>query len=64
VFGEDDLLQPSERSAALYERYLAEAGNEDVTIVLISGVGHSIQLSTPGYWEAVSEWLDHLDLAS
>jgi pimeloyl-ACP methyl ester carboxylesterase len=62
VFGEHDLLQPTEKSAALYEQYLAEAGNENFRIVVIPGVGHSISLSTPGYWEALSDWLDHLFL--
>jgi pimeloyl-ACP methyl ester carboxylesterase len=60
VFGEDDLLQPSPRSAALYEQYLKEAGNEDVEILVIPGVGHSIYPSTPGYWEALSHWLGRL----
>jgi pimeloyl-ACP methyl ester carboxylesterase len=59
-FGEDDLLQPTERSAALYDQYLTEAGNKDYTIVVIPGVGHSIGLSTPGYRQALSEWLDHV----
>jgi pimeloyl-ACP methyl ester carboxylesterase len=60
IFGETDLLQPTERSAALYEQYLTDAGNEDFKIVVIPGVGHSILLSTPGYWEALSDWLGHL----
>lgn len=60
VFGGTDLLQPTEKSAALYEQYLTDAGNEDFKIVVIPGVGHSIYLSTPGYWEALSDWLDHL----
>jgi len=60
VFGEDDLLQPTEKSAALYGQYLTEAGNENFKIVVIPGVGHSISLSTPAYWEALSDWLDHL----
>lgn len=60
VFGEEDLLQPTEKSAALYEQYLTEAGNKDVRIVVIPGVGHSIGLSTPSYREALSDWLDHL----
>ena len=59
-FGEDDLLQPTAKSAALYEQYLTGAGNENYKIVVIPGVGHSIGLSTPGYWEALSDWLDHL----
>ncbi|UCC64685.1 MAG: alpha/beta hydrolase [Anaerolineae bacterium] len=58
--GEDDLLQPTAKSAALYEQYLTQAGNENFKIVVIPGVGHSIGLSTPGYWEALSDWLDHL----
>ncbi|MBN1137419.1 MAG: alpha/beta fold hydrolase [Anaerolineae bacterium] len=59
-FGEDDLLQPTERSAALYEQYLTEAGNKDYQIVVIPGVGHAIGLTTAGYREALSDWLDHL----
>jgi pimeloyl-ACP methyl ester carboxylesterase len=58
-FGETDLLQPTERSAALYEQYLTEAGNENFKIVVIPGVGHSIGVATPGYWEALSDWLGH-----
>jgi pimeloyl-ACP methyl ester carboxylesterase len=59
-FGEADLLQPTEKSAALYEQYLTEAGNENFKIVVIPAVGHGIGLWTPGYWEALSDWLDHL----
>jgi pimeloyl-ACP methyl ester carboxylesterase len=59
-FGEDDLLQPTEKSAALYEQYLTAAGNQNFKIVVLPGVGHSIGLSTPGYWEALSDRLDHL----
>jgi len=62
-FGEDDLLQPTAKSAVLYEQYLTEAGNEDFEIVVIPGVGHSIGLSTPGYGEALSDWLDRLYVA-
>jgi pimeloyl-ACP methyl ester carboxylesterase len=57
-FGTDDLLQPSATSADLYEAYLAEANNEDVTITVISGVGHSIDLSNPTYRIGLSTWLD------
>ena len=59
-FGEDDLLQPTERSAALYDQYLTAAGNKDYKIVVIPGVGHSIGLWTPGYWPALSDWLDRI----
>ena len=60
VFGEDDLVQPTTISAALYEQYLTEAGNRSFQTVVLPGVGHYISLSTPGYWEALSHWLDHL----
>jgi pimeloyl-ACP methyl ester carboxylesterase len=56
-FGADDLLQPTEKSAALYEQYLTQAGNEDFEIVVLPGVGHSISLPTPGYAEALAGWL-------
>jgi hypothetical protein len=60
VFGEEDLLQPSRRSAALYEQYLTQAGNERFEIVMLPDVGHSIGMSTPGYWDVLSRWLDNL----
>ena len=60
VFGADDLLQPTARSAALYEQYLTAAGNERFKIIVLPGVGHNIGLSTPAYEEALSAWLDNL----
>lgn len=57
IFGADDIVQPSERSARLFEEYLSAAGNEDVTIVVLPGVGHDIGPSTPGYSEILSDWL-------
>ena len=56
-FGEEDLNVDSERSAALYEEYLSQAGNADFTIVVIPDVGHGIAVSTPGYWNTLSDWL-------
>ena len=60
IFGEVDLLQPSEKSAALYEQYLTEAGNENFTIEILPGEGHSTFLRKPIYWEPLSEWLENL----
>ncbi|MGD8814438.1 MAG: alpha/beta fold hydrolase [Anaerolineales bacterium] len=60
IFGADDLLQPTARSADLYEQYLTEAGNGNFNIVVIPDVGHYITLSTPGYWEVLSNWLNQL----
>ena len=59
-FGEDDLNVDSDTSPALFEQYLTDAGNEDFAVVLIPGVGHGIGVSTPGYWDTLSDWLGHL----
>ena len=60
IFGEDDLLQPTAKSAALYEEYLTAGGNEQFKIVVIPGVGHSLGGFVPAYWDALNDWLDHL----
>ena len=57
-FGEDDIVQPTDRSAELFADYLDTAGNDDVTIVILPDVGHEIVLSTPGYWDQMVQWLD------
>jgi pimeloyl-ACP methyl ester carboxylesterase len=57
-FGEKDLVQPTERSTALYEQYLEEAGNADFEIVVLPDVGHGIGVLEDGYWEVLSNWLD------
>ncbi len=56
-FGEHDVVQPSETSAALFEAYLTAAGNDDFTIVMIPDVVHDIGWTTPGYSDTVSTWL-------
>jgi hypothetical protein len=56
IFGEDDIVQPTETSAARFEEYLTAAGNSDFEIIVIPGVGHDIDWTTPGYDEAVSRW--------
>ena len=57
-FGEEDIVQPSHQSAELYASYLRAAGNTDVTIILLPGVGHEITPATVGYWNALLHWLD------
>jgi pimeloyl-ACP methyl ester carboxylesterase len=57
-FGENDIVQPTDRSAELFAEYLDTAGNDDVTIVLLPDVGHDILLSTPGYWDQMVQWLE------
>jgi len=56
-FGEDDVVQPTMRSAALYEQYLTAAGNQDFEIIVLPGVGHSIDLSMAAYADAMADWL-------
>jgi pimeloyl-ACP methyl ester carboxylesterase len=60
IFGEDDLLQPSEISAGLYEQYLTEAGNTNFKIVVIPDEGHESVVRAPRYWEEIFNWLDNL----
>jgi pimeloyl-ACP methyl ester carboxylesterase len=62
IWGEDDTLVPARKSAALYRKYLAAAGNNDVTIVLFKHAGHSIndiygKDFSPAYWKTLTGWL-------
>jgi pimeloyl-ACP methyl ester carboxylesterase len=59
-FGADDVLQPTEKSAALYEQYLSAAGNKNFKIVVIPGVGHGITLDLAVYRQELSGWLKQL----
>lgn len=56
-FGADDVVVDSRTSAERYRQYLADAGNDDVTIVVLPDVGHGITIATPGYWNTLSDWL-------
>jgi len=60
LFGEVDTLVPTEKSAALYEQYLSEAGNDDVKIVIFPDADHSINGFTTDYWDTISDWLSDL----
>jgi hypothetical protein len=63
IFGEEDTMVPVDRSVALYEKYLKEAGNEDVTIKVFPATDHSIQakgIFAPGYFETMNNWLTNL----
>ncbi len=57
VFGEQDILVPAQKSADLYAKYLAQAGNRDVSITVFPGVGHSLGSFMPEYWSTLSGWL-------
>lgn len=63
IWGEDDVLVPARKSAALYRQYLKAAGNRDVTIVLFPHTGHSISDVAGGdfsdaYRATLTHWLN------
>lgn len=60
LFGEDDDVVPARKSADLFAKYLAQAGNQDVKIVVFPGVGHSLGYFNAAYWATMSEWLRRL----
>ncbi len=57
IFGENDLNVDSEISAARYEQFLTEAGNDDFTIEILPGVGHGIVLANARYRDTLIGWL-------
>ena len=56
-FGENDTLVPAGQSAALYRRYLHQAGNRDVAIVVVPHADHSLNGFRPAYWNTLTNWL-------
>jgi hypothetical protein len=52
--GADDTLVPARRSAALYRRYLRQAGNDDVTIVVAPHADHSLDGFPPACWKTLT----------
>ena len=69
-FGEKDGLVPPEGNAAIMEAALKKGGNPDVTIKIIPGVNHLLQLpgigiygigtsgkTPPGYYDVMIGWL-------
>lgn len=57
LFGADDTIVPARRSAALYRRYLRQAGADDVTIVVVPNAGHSLDGFGASYWTTLTDWL-------
>jgi uncharacterized protein len=62
IFGASDLLLPVEASVAVFQEYLAKAGNQDVTIKVFPNAGHLItnpatEALAPGFLELISDWL-------
>jgi pimeloyl-ACP methyl ester carboxylesterase len=60
-FGEKDVLVPPEGNVSIMEAALKKAGNKDVTIKVLPGVGHMLSLPSgktpPGYYDVMIEWL-------
>ena len=57
MWGEDDTLVPARKSAAVYRRVLALAGNRDVTTVVFAHADHSIDGFSAPYWQTLERWL-------
>jgi uncharacterized protein len=61
-FGEKDGLVPPEGNVSIMEAALRKAGNKDVTIKVLPGVGHMLSLPSgktpPGYHDVMIEWLE------
>jgi uncharacterized protein len=60
-FGEKDGLVPPEGNVSIMEAALRKAGNKDVTIKVLPGVGHMLSLPSgktpPGYYDVMIAWL-------
>jgi pimeloyl-ACP methyl ester carboxylesterase len=57
VWGARDTVVPPRKSAAIYRRALAAAGNGDVTVVVFAAADHSINGFFPAYWGRLTGWL-------
>lgn len=60
IFGEKDTSLPVAKSVSLYEKYLGEAGNDAVTIMVFPNASHTIRINdefSPGYFELMLNWL-------
>jgi hypothetical protein len=57
MWGEDDTLVPARKSAAVYRKVLALAGNRDVTTIVFAHADHSIDGFSAPYWQTLERWL-------
>ena len=60
LFGEDDVHLPAHQSAELLREYVAESGNDDLTVVIFENAGHSMNSFMPAYWTELNTWLGDL----
>jgi pimeloyl-ACP methyl ester carboxylesterase len=67
IFGEDDTSIPVGKSVLLYKKYLKQARNKAVDIVVFPKAGHTIQADggfAPGYFELMVNWLKDIALVN
>ena len=66
IFGESDTSIPVEKSVALYQKYLGEAGNASVTFKVFANASHTIRIGeqfADGYFDLMVDWLTKLHLS-
>jgi pimeloyl-ACP methyl ester carboxylesterase len=57
IWGEKDPLMPAKETKDLYQKYLAQGGNENGTLVVVPYANHSINGFVTSYWDTVLNWL-------
>jgi pimeloyl-ACP methyl ester carboxylesterase len=65
IFGENDTSIPVEKSIAIYQQYLGEAGNQAFTYKVFANADHGIRISgnyADGYFDLMVNWLRNLPM--
>jgi dienelactone hydrolase len=60
IFGENDTYIPVEKSIAIYQQYLGEAGNQAFTYKVFANADHGIRIGgrfADGYFDLMVNWL-------
>jgi fermentation-respiration switch protein FrsA (DUF1100 family) len=65
IFGENDTSVPVEKSIAIYQQYLGEAGNQAFTYKVFANADHNIRIGgrfADGYFDLMLNWLRNLPM--
>jgi dienelactone hydrolase len=65
IFGENDTSVPVEKSIAIYQQYLGEAGNQAFTYKVFANADHGIRIGggfADGYFGLMVNWLRNLPM--
>jgi dipeptidyl aminopeptidase/acylaminoacyl peptidase len=65
IFGENDTSIPVEKSIAIYQQYLGEAGNQAFTYKVFANADHGIRIGgkfADGYFDLMLNWLRNLPM--